>query len=81
MSRLSGLEKAQLDPEFTALVEKAEATGDYINATRFKILGHRPDMFKSFFQFYRPAHESGVVDVVLKELVRLKIAQLNSCKT
>lgn len=33
------------------------------------------------FQFYFPWHTSGSVEPVLKELVRLKIAQLNNCFT
>jgi len=32
-------------------------------------------------QFYLRAHTSGVVSATLKELVRLKVAQLNDCFT
>jgi len=78
MSRLSVLDKDQLTPEFAELAEKAEATG---HATVFQVLGHRPDMFHNYFQFYYPAHDSGSVAPVIKELARLKIAQLNNCFT
>lgn len=78
MSRLSVLDKSQLTPEFAELAEKAETTG---HATVFQVLGHRPDMFHNYFQFYYPSHEGGAVTPVIKELVRLKIAQLNNCFT
>jgi hypothetical protein len=38
-------------------------------------------MTQAFFQFYLPWHEGGVVPPVIKELVRLKVAQLNNCFT
>jgi hypothetical protein len=38
-------------------------------------------MFDEYFRFYYPAHEGGIVEPELKELVRLKIARLNDCFT
>jgi hypothetical protein len=78
MSRLGVLEKDQLTPEFAKYVERAEASGQ---ATMFQVLGHCPEMFEAYFRFYFPWHIGGSVDSVLKELVRLKIAQLNNCFT
>ena len=78
MSRLSVLEKDQLSPEFAKHVERAAVSG---HATVFQVLGHCPEMFQAYFQFYFPWHTSGSVDPVLKELVRLRIAQLNDCFT
>ena len=46
-----------------------------------RVLGHRPDMIESYFKFYYPLHNGGIVDPALKELVRLKIASLNQCLT
>ena len=40
-----------------------------------------PDFFESFFAFFRPAHQEGVVPSRIKELARLKIASLNGCDT
>ncbi|MBI3827499.1 MAG: carboxymuconolactone decarboxylase family protein [Candidatus Rokubacteria bacterium] len=47
----------------------------------FQVLGHCPEMLQAYFQFYFPWHTSGSVEPVLKELVRLRIAQLNNCFT
>jgi hypothetical protein len=79
MSRLSVLPTEQLTPEFAELAKQAEAFN--IHATVSQVLGHCPDMTQAFFQFYLPWHEGGVVAPVIKELVRLKIAQLNNCFT
>jgi hypothetical protein len=38
-------------------------------------------MFDRYFAFYYPAHQGGLVEPELKELVRLKIARLNDCFT
>ncbi len=40
-----------------------------------------PDFFRSYFAFFRPGHQEGVVPSRIKELARLKIAALNDCDT
>jgi hypothetical protein len=79
MSRLSVLERHQLTPEFSKHVEHAEAAGQA--TILFQVLGHAPEMLGSYFRFYFPWHTGGSVDLALKELVRLKVAQLNDCFT
>ena len=79
MSRLSILPTDQLTPEFAELAKQAEAFN--IHATVSQVLAHCPDMIQAFFQFYLPWHEEKIVPPVIKELVRLKVAQLNSCFT
>ena len=81
MTRLSIPTKDQLTPEWAALAEQAETTPPYVSATVYEVLGHCPELFQSYLQFYNPWHEGGMVSPVLKELVRLKIAQLNHCMT
>ena len=78
MARLTVLERDQLTPELATLADRAAASGQ---ATMFQVLGHCPEMFAAYFQFYFPSHTRGAVDPVLKELVRLKIARLNNCFT
>ncbi len=78
MSRLSVLPKEKFTPEFAKMTETAEETG---NGTVFQVLGHRADMFQSYFKFYYSTHEGWVVKPAIKELARLRIAQLNNCFT
>lgn len=40
-----------------------------------------PEHFERFFEFFRPGHNEGVVPARIKELARLKIAELNNCDT
>ncbi len=79
MSRLSILGDEQLSEGFREQAKAAEKAG--ASATVLRVLGHRADMFESYFKFYYPLHNGGLVDPALKELVRLKIASLNQCLT
>ena len=40
-----------------------------------------PDLFGKFFDFFRPGHTEGVAPARIKELARLKIAEMNECDT
>ena len=40
-----------------------------------------PDLFQRWFEFFKPGHQEGVVPSRIKELARLKIAELNDCDT
>lgn len=74
MARLRVLSPEELaDPDLRAMME---ASGDEM----FGVYGHCPDLFKSFLTFYRPAKYGGRLPFALKEIVRLKIAALNSCQ-
>ena len=80
MARVSVLEKNRLTPKLAKYAERAAASGPE-QAIMFQVLGHCPEMFQAYFQFYFPWHTGGAVDPVLKELVRLKVARLNDCFT
>jgi alkylhydroperoxidase family enzyme len=60
------------DPDLRAMLL---ASGDEM----FGVYGHCPEAFKAFLQFYRPLKYGGTLSFALKELVRLKIATLNTC--
>lgn len=40
-----------------------------------------PEHFERFFEFFRPGHTQGVLPSRVKELARLKVAELNDCDT
>lgn len=79
MSRLSILDDEQMPEGLRDQAKAAEKAG--ASATVLRVLGHRPDMIESYFKFYYPLHNGGIVDPALKELVRLRIASLNQCLT
>jgi hypothetical protein len=79
MSRVRLFSDDELAPEARERVLAAEAAG--ADASVLRALAHRQDMFDQYFKFYYPAHQQGLVEPSLKELVRLKIARLNDCAT
>ena len=79
MHRKSLLKNDELSATALEQVQAIEQAGG--DATVLRALGHRQDMFDPYFMFYYPAHEGGIVEADLKELVRLKIARLNDCAT
>lgn len=80
MARVRVLEKSELTPALAKYAERAAAGGPE-QATLFQVLGHAPELSRAYFQFYFPGHTGGSVDPVLKELVRIRVAQLNDCFT
>ncbi len=79
MARIELLADEALPPEKAAQIQALEAAGT--DASVLRAVAHRQDMFDRYFAFYYPAHQSGLVEPELKELVRLKIARLNDCFT
>ena len=79
MSRLSVPGNEQLPENTRKQVEAIDNGG--ADSTVLRVLGHRSDLFDSYFKFYYPMHNGGIVDPALKELVRLRIASLNQCLT
>jgi hypothetical protein len=79
MAHLKPRGPSELPADFAAMVKQAEATG---RSTALPgVLGLAPELFRSYFRFYYPSHENGLVDTRTKEVARLKIARLNDCPT
>lgn len=72
MSRVRLLADEELDPGFQKLI----GTEDELYA---RVIAHRPDLVRSFAKFYLPLRREGLLDARLKELVRLRIANINNC--
>ena len=79
MARIRLLPDEELGEATRQRVQAAEAAG--ADASVLRGLAQHPGFFDSYFGFYYPAHNGGLVDPALKELVRLKIARLNDCFT
>jgi hypothetical protein len=66
-----------LDSELRAMVDKWQADGGDPNFIR--TFGRLPETLKKFIAFYSPLVRKGLVEHRTKELVRLRLAQLNQC--
>jgi hypothetical protein len=81
MMRLDPVPRDQLDPELNATLDAFIKGAPEFNPLVFQTMGNNPEVSKAFYNFYIPIRNDSRLDVKLKELVRLKIAQLNGCAT
>ena len=81
MARLDLVPRERLDPELRATLEAFEQACPDFNPRVFQALGQNPELSKAFYRFYLSIRLSGLLEMRLKELLRLKIADLNACPT
>jgi len=67
----------ELEPALRAAAEKWQALGGDPNM--YRVFGQMPDFFLKFLDFYGPLVNHGRVPVRVKELARIRIANLNEC--
>ncbi len=79
MARIKLLSDEELPADKLEQILTVEASG--ADASALRATAHLPEMFDAYYAFYYPAHQGGIVEPDLKELVRLKIARLNDCFT
>ncbi len=77
MARIRPVPREELDPATREAVARLEAGGR--DSEMARTLAHLPGLFRRYFAFFYPAHEEGVVETRVKELARLRVAQLNDC--
>jgi alkylhydroperoxidase family enzyme len=78
MARIEPLRMDQVDPEIRHLCEDAERqTGTSASPRTY---AKNPAVFKALGDFRAALAKSSTLDPVLRELVRIKIAGLNSCQ-
>jgi len=60
---------------------RANTEKGYQDASFMRLLGHRPEILKAFVPLSKAFFfgREGTVDHRLKELIRLKIAEINQC--
>jgi alkylhydroperoxidase family enzyme len=81
MSRVELPEVSSLPPYLRSLHDGARAK-DWSTRHVARAFADNSDLLEKYLDFYYPYHSSaGLIDSRLKELVRLRIATLNGCKT
>ena len=75
--RIPMVDLERLDDELKVIVQKWQGLGGDPNFIR--TFGRLPDTLKSFLKFYSPLVRKGLIEFRTKELVRLRLAQLNEC--
>ena len=79
MARITLVPTEELPPELQRIAKEAEA--HKLNPAIFQAAGNLAETYEAFWAFYAPLKLEGLLQVRLKELVRLKIADLNQCPT
>jgi AhpD family alkylhydroperoxidase len=81
MSRVPLADPATLPPFLREMHDRARPD-DWSTRHCARAFAAHPDLLETYLKFYYPYHAtSGVIEPRLKELVRLRIATLNGCKT
>lgn len=75
--RIPMVDLEQLDQELQDIVAKWKAEGGDPNF--ISTFGRLPEALKRFVRFYSPLVRKGLLEHRTKELVRLRVAQLNQC--
>ena len=79
MARIRLVPVEALGPGLRRIAKDSEA--HRLNPAIFQAAGNLPESFVAFWAFYSPLKLAGLLEAKLKELVRLKIAELNRCAT
>lgn len=81
MSRIELPEPSSL-PAYLRTLHDGARPDDWSTRHVARAFAENSDLLQRYLEFYYPYHsEAGVIDSRLKELVRLRIATLNGCKT
>jgi alkylhydroperoxidase family enzyme len=78
MARMEPLEIEQVDPQIRHLCEESERQIGTSASTR--TYARTPAVVKALTDFRAALAREGTIDAVIRELVRIKIAQLNACR-
>lgn len=79
MARIKLVPTEELPPQLRNIAKEAEV--HKLNPAIFQAAGNLAETYEAFWAFYAPLKLEGLLDARLKELVRLKIADLNGCAT
>jgi alkylhydroperoxidase family enzyme len=75
--KITPLEKQQVSGPAVAIYDELERRGKIINF--FKVLAYKPEILKSFMEFYEQVWREGKLPAATKELAYLRTSILNGC--
>lgn len=79
MSHLSKRAWGTVDPGIQRTYEAFwNARGNVPNL--FRVLAHAPGLFNTFQTHFKTVMGAGLVDVLLKELISVRVSRINRCK-
>lgn len=77
--RISRLDKSQVEGESAAIYDHYfQVRGNVPNM--FRTVAHRPEILRTLIAHFRAIMETGTVPARLKELLTVRVSQLNDCE-
>ena len=70
-------EENSLDENVADIAEEWKQVGS--DSSLLRLLSYRSDLVPPFFDYYQNLRADGLVSAKVKELIRLRLAELNSC--
>jgi alkylhydroperoxidase family enzyme len=77
--KIMPLEKQQISGPAGAIYDELEQKGGKV-INFFKVLAYKPEILKSFMEFYQQVWREGKVPAATKELAYLRTSILNGCE-
>jgi alkylhydroperoxidase family enzyme len=79
MARISRLDRSQVSPETGEIFDHfLKVRGNIPNM--FRTAAHRPELLRTMIQHFRAVMETGTVPAKLKELLFVRVSQINRCE-
>ncbi|GCE04943.1 carboxymuconolactone decarboxylase family protein [Dictyobacter aurantiacus] len=69
----------RIQPDDSVQLPEYATGGSSTMTTLFKTMAHRPDIMQSSMQLVEAAMRGGTVEPQLKELLAIRVSQVNSC--
>jgi alkylhydroperoxidase family enzyme len=76
--KITPLEKQQVSGPAVAIYEELEQKGGKV-INFFKVLAYKPELLKSFMEFYQQVWREGKLPTATKEVAYLRTSILNGC--
>lgn len=70
---------SRIPPESDAQIPQGESASAKTMAALFQVMAHRPEIMRSAVQLLETTMRGGTVDATLKELIAIRVSQVNSC--
>jgi alkylhydroperoxidase family enzyme len=77
--KVTPLEKQQVSGPAVAMYEELEQKGGKV-INFFKVLAYKPEILKTFMEFYQQVWREGTMPAATKELAYLRTSILNGCE-
>jgi len=77
-ARITIPSEESLSGDLAKIAAEWKANGS--DRTFIRMLSYRSDLVPAYFAFYSPLREDGLLPAKVKELARLRIAALNTCR-